>query len=135
MGRTPFGDQAAKSPAISEFGGRPGSSASPARPAAGQPNNVNSLADALKVATGLSDQRRSLQREIAQVLERFAAEGFLERDGETYRYQCKDQDVDRTISELARSYASHLIAVTNMIHSKPRSMRSFSDAFRLRKDT
>jgi hypothetical protein len=75
------------------------------------------------------------EREIAQVLERFAAEGFLERDGETYRYQCKDQEVDRTISELARSYASHLIAVTNMIHSKPRSMRSFSDAFRLRKDT
>jgi hypothetical protein len=75
------------------------------------------------------------EREIAQVLERFAAEGFLERDGETYRYQCKDPDVDRTIGELARSYASHLIAVTNMIHSKPRNMRSFSDAFRLRKDT
>jgi hypothetical protein len=74
------------------------------------------------------------EREIATVLERFAAEGFLERSGETYRYQCKDPAADRTIGELARSYASHLIAVTNMIHSKPRSMRSFSDAFRLRKD-
>jgi hypothetical protein len=75
------------------------------------------------------------ERETAQVLERFASDGFLERDGETYRYHCKDPDADRTIGGLARSYASHLIAVTNMIHSKPRSMRSFSDAFRLRKDT
>jgi hypothetical protein len=72
--------------------------------------------------------------EIGQVLERFAAEGFLERDGDNYRYHCKDPAVDRTIGDLARSYASHLIPVTNMIHSKPRSIRSFSDAFKLRKD-
>ena len=74
------------------------------------------------------------EREIGQVLERFAAEGFLERNGERYRYHCKDPAVDRTIADLARSYASHLIPVTNMIHSKPRSIRSFSDAFKLRKD-
>jgi hypothetical protein len=74
------------------------------------------------------------EREIGQLLERFVAEGFLERNGEHYRYFCKDPIIDRTIGELARSYASHLIAVTNMIHSKPRSMRSFSDAFKLRKD-
>jgi cell pole-organizing protein PopZ len=70
MGRTPFGEPAAKSLGVSEFSGRAGTSAAPARGPATQPSNFNSLADALKVATGLSDQRRSLQREIADVLER-----------------------------------------------------------------
>ena len=73
-------------------------------------------------------------RELAEVLERFTAEGFLKREGEFYRYDGKDPAVYRTIAELARCYAAHLIPVTNMIHSKPRAMRSFSDAFKLRKD-
>lgn len=75
------------------------------------------------------------EREIGDVLERFAAEGFLKRNGDVYRYDCKDPAMDQTIADLASCYASHLIPVTNMIHSKPRSMRSFSDAFKLRKDT
>jgi hypothetical protein len=73
-------------------------------------------------------------RELGVVLDRFAAEGFLTREGELYRYHAADPAIDRTIAELARCYASHLIPVTNMIHSKPRGMRSFSDAFKLRKD-
>ena len=73
-------------------------------------------------------------RELGVVLERFSAEGFLTRNGDLYRYGVSDPAIDRTVSELARCYASHLIPVTNMIHSKPRSMRSFSDAFKLRKD-
>lgn len=73
--------------------------------------------------------------EMGQVLERFATEGFLTRAVENYRYSVKDAQTDQTISELARCYATHLIPVTNMIHSKPRSMRKFSDAFKLRKDS
>ena len=73
-------------------------------------------------------------RELGAVLERFTAERFLRRDGDLYQYDDKDPAIDRTIEELARCYASHLILVTNMIHSKPRGMRSFSDAFKLRKD-
>jgi hypothetical protein len=73
-------------------------------------------------------------RELGAVLERFSAEGFVTREGDLYRYDGKDPAADRTVAELARCYASHLIPVTNMIHSKPRGMRSFSDAFKLRKD-
>ena len=73
-------------------------------------------------------------RELGAVLERFAAEGFLAREGDVYRYGVSEPTIERTIAELARYYSSHLIPVTNMIHSKPRSMRSFSDAFKLRKD-
>jgi hypothetical protein len=73
-------------------------------------------------------------RDVGALLERFAAEGFLTHEGNLYRYGVIDPAIDRTINELARCYASHLIPVTNMIHAKPRSMRSFSDAFKLRKD-
>jgi cell pole-organizing protein PopZ len=68
MGRTPFGEPVKS---VSEYSGRasPAESGS-ARPAGAQPTNFNSLADALKVATALSDQRRSLQQEIATALEK-----------------------------------------------------------------
>jgi cell pole-organizing protein PopZ len=70
MGRTPFGESRSTSQ-VSEVNSRLNASpVSPAQPAAGQGSNFNSLADALKVATALSDQRRSLQQEIASVLEK-----------------------------------------------------------------
>jgi hypothetical protein len=73
--------------------------------------------------------------QIADVLERFSAERFVVRNGDVYRYQSRDADTDATIGRLASIYASHLIAITNMIHQKSRNLRSFSDAFKLRKDT
>ena len=38
--------------------------------------------------------------------------------------------VDRT----AETYRRQLIAVTNMIHAKPRRIRQFADAFKFKKD-
>jgi hypothetical protein len=68
-------------------------------------------------------------------LERFSAERFVTREGEFFRYLCRDPDADATIGRLADIYASHLIAITNMIHQKNRNVRSFADAFKMRKDT
>ena len=82
----------------------------------------------------LANRVYTSDRELGAVLERFAADGFLTREDDLYRYGVNDPPIDRIIAELARCYASHLILVTNMIHSKPRGMRSFSDAFKLRKD-
>ncbi len=71
MGRTPFGGLGAREaseaiePDISELTGSRTADAP-----AGQSPNFNSLSDALKVATALSDQRRSLQQEIASVIEK-----------------------------------------------------------------
>ena len=65
LGRMPFGEQARNSSPAPAPQGRP--AASTGQPGGG--SNFNSLADALKVATALSDQRRSLQSEIASVLE------------------------------------------------------------------
>ena len=40
----------------------------------------------------------------------------------------------QVIDRLADYYASHLVAVTNLIHAKPRRIREFAKAFRLKKD-
>ena len=66
LGRMPFGEQARNSSPAPEPAGRPAASTGQT----GGGSNFNSLADALKVATALSDQRRSLQSEIASVLEK-----------------------------------------------------------------
>ena len=48
----------------------PASANAGAQQGGGHSSNFNSLADALKVATALSDQRRSIQQEIASVLDK-----------------------------------------------------------------
>jgi len=37
------------------------------------------------------------------------------------------------IEQLVEVYSHHLIAVTNLVHSKPRRIGSFADAFKFRK--
>ena len=66
LGRMPFGEQARNPSPAREPEGRPAATAGQT----GGGSNFNSLADALKVATALSDQRRSLQAEVASVLEK-----------------------------------------------------------------
>jgi cell pole-organizing protein PopZ len=63
LGRMHFGEPARSSPSNN-------APVSPTQPGGGQSSNFNSLADALKAATALSDQRRSLQQEIASVIEK-----------------------------------------------------------------
>jgi cell pole-organizing protein PopZ len=68
MGRTPFGESPRSSGAGGLGAGSPADTAGRGRAQSGP--NFNSLADALKVATTLSDQRRALQQEIAEVLDK-----------------------------------------------------------------
>lgn len=64
LGRMHFGEPARSSSPANN------APVSPTQPGGGHSSNFNSLADALKVATALSDQRRSLQQEIASVIEK-----------------------------------------------------------------
>jgi hypothetical protein len=59
--------------------------------------------------------------------------GYLVREGELYRYAA-GSEVEPKVQALAKAYARQLIPITNLIHSKPRNIRAFSDAFRFRKD-
>jgi len=67
MGRTPFGGDTRAS-SLSELEVRGGTE--PAAPARKSSPNFNSLSDALKVATALSEQRRSLQQEVADAIDK-----------------------------------------------------------------
>jgi hypothetical protein len=69
----------------------------------------------------------------AAALAALTEDGFLVRQGEHYRY-ARRPDRDATVEALAEAYAHFLIPITNLIHSKPRHARAFSDAFKFRKD-
>jgi len=72
----------------------------------------------------------------AHVLDVLTQRGFLTRTGERYRYAPTTMELDAAVAMLAATYATKLIAVTRLIHSKPSpSVMQFADAFRLRKET
>jgi hypothetical protein len=73
------------------------------------------------------------EAEIADVLARLCGDGLLSCTEGVYRYDGGTHLRD-SIDRLAQVYARHLIAVTNMIHAKPRRIRQFADAFKFRKD-
>ena len=52
-----------------------------------------------------------------------------------FAYQPQSDQLTQLVDRLAELYAKHLVPVTNLIHSKPRTrIQEFADAFRLRKD-
>lgn len=52
-----------------------------------------------------------------------------------YRYQPESPELGRMMDRLSEIYAKHLVPVTNLIHSKPKSrVQEFADAFKFRKD-
>jgi hypothetical protein len=92
--------------------------------------NPNEKWDAAKTAKRLYIG----EQQAADTLARLCSEGLLNcRDG-LYRYVTEPADQEHMIARLADVYARHLIPVTNLIHSKPRRIREFADAFKLRKD-
>lgn len=74
------------------------------------------------------------EQEVAEVLARLCADGLLSVSNGFYRYDCATPEERNLVDRLADIYSRQLIAVTNMIHAKPRRIRQFADAFRLRKD-
>lgn len=72
--------------------------------------------------------------EIKKALAYLCADGLLSCKDNLYRYECT-AEVQAAIDRLAEAYRRHLIPVTNVIHTKPRRIREFADAFKFRKDT
>jgi hypothetical protein len=69
--------------------------------------------------------------EIARGLTRLHDDGFVERDGDAYRYGCPDE-MRLKADRLAEAYSRQLIPITNLVHAKPLSLRQFSNASRYR---
>ncbi len=72
----------------------------------------------------------------AHTLALLSRRGLLEETAEGYSYRPSSPALADVVDALAATYASHLIAVTHLIHAKPSpSMQSFARAFRFRKDS
>jgi hypothetical protein len=67
------------------------------------------------------------------LLHSLAEDGFVDIVDEEFSYT-GHLERRQTVRSLADFYASHIVAVTQLIHSKPRRIREFANAFRLKKD-
>jgi hypothetical protein len=75
------------------------------------------------------------EQEAAETLGHLAAQGLLAREGAGhYRFSPASDDLSRIVELLAEYYKRHLIPITNLIHSKPRRIRQFADAFKLKRE-
>ena len=74
----------------------------------------------------------------SELLTQLCANGLVESYGSEpvcFRYRPASNEIETLIARLAELYAKHLVPVTNLIHSKPKTrIQEFADAFRLRKD-
>ena len=70
----------------------------------------------------------------AYVLAELTDRDFFAREATGYRYAPASPELAAVVDELATAYSRHLVAVTQLIHSKPsQSVRDFANAFRLRR--
>jgi hypothetical protein len=69
-----------------------------------------------------------------EVLAQLCDEHLLVCENGLYRYGGQPPEHIAMIDRLADSYTKQLIPITNLIHSKPRRIRQFADAFKFRKD-
>jgi len=70
--------------------------------------------------------------EALQILKRLADEGLLAQSEEGFRFACRTPELEQKVDAAAGFYSANLIPVTNLIHSKPRRIRQFADAFKLK---
>ena len=96
------------------------------REAAGVPVTIELLARRLYMG----------EREAAAIVEQLRAAHIIEpvSGGAGHRYD-PAPELAEMLEKLVSFYRSHLLEVTNLIHSRaPRMAHQFADAFRLRKD-
>jgi hypothetical protein len=83
---------------------------------------------------GVSRRLYTGESETAAILSRLNSDGMVAHQDQLYWYECSPA-LAPTIDRLSDAYRHQLIAVTNLIHAKPRRIREFADAFKLKKDT
>jgi len=74
------------------------------------------------------------EKDVSDLLSRLCEDGLLTCENRIYRYEPLSPDQRAVVDRLDEVYSRHLIAVTNMIHAKPRRIREFADAFKFRKE-
>jgi hypothetical protein len=93
-----------------------------------EPWSVQSLARGLYIS----------EEQTGELLAKFCTDGFLAlqaSDPALYEYRPATPELRQILDRLAETYSKHLLPVTNLIHSKPKTrVQEFADAFKLRKD-
>lgn len=74
------------------------------------------------------------EAEASNVLGRLCSDGLLSCSENLYQFVGQSDEQRQMVDRLADTYSRHLIPVTNLIHSKPRRLREFADAFKIRKE-
>ena len=74
------------------------------------------------------------ETEATNALDQLCADGLLTCADGSYRFDPQSDEQRQMVEQLADSYRRHLIPITNLIHGKPRRLREFSDAFKIRKE-
>jgi hypothetical protein len=74
------------------------------------------------------------EAEATNALDQLCESGLLTCDEGRYRFDPQSDEQRQMVERLAESYSRHLIPVPNLIHGKPRRLREFSDAFKIRKE-
>jgi len=79
------------------------------------------------------------ENQTAGILMSLCQRGFAaRREGEPslYQYQPSSNELREKVDQVAELYSKHLIAVTHLVHSKPKNrIQEFANAFNFRKDT
>ena len=73
------------------------------------------------------------EAQAAEALSRLCASELLVCADGIYTLEGVPQHNLELIGELLEVYSQHLIPITNIVHSKPRRIGSFADAFKFRK--
>jgi hypothetical protein len=74
------------------------------------------------------------EQDALEVLDHLATHGCLVREPGAFRFEPQSKELAQTVELLSEYYRTHLIPITNFIHAKPRRIRQFADAFKLKKD-
>ena len=78
------------------------------------------------------------EKQTAELLACVCAQGFamaIAGEPPRYQYQPNSTELREMVDRVAEIYSKHLLPVTNLIHSKPKTrVQEFADAFKFRKD-
>lgn len=74
------------------------------------------------------------EQDASEVLTSLCEDGLVGHAEGSFRFGPADEQARMMIDRLAQVYSRHLIAVSNLIHAKPRRIRQFAEAFKFKKD-
>lgn len=84
-------------------------------------------------AESLAKRLYAGKAEMADALRSLRRDGFLDGGPALYEFAPRSE-LRAAVEALRKAYSRHLIPITYIIHTKPRRIQAFSDAFRIRKD-